>query len=220
MVAKSGKGWVLAPCLVSMAAEADAIAPGRSKANDGSIASVQHHQQNPTSDHEVRNGLVTALDLTNDPAGGFDAEAMTERIVARRDRRVKYLICNRRIWRSYDKPGLPAWTPAPYTGPDPHTNHLHCSVLMEEADTPGPWWPDQEDDLMGAREDILDAIAGVRKELLEADEELQRRIDNTNMAVAGIVQDGVKVDARSIAAAIPDAYAAEVADELAKRLKG
>lgn len=38
---------------------------------------------------------------------------------------VDLIIWNRRIIRSYDKPGIPAWTWAKYTGSDPHTSHPH-----------------------------------------------------------------------------------------------
>lgn len=99
--------------------------PTRSKASDGICASAQHHQQNPTSDHETGD----AFDLTHDPAHGCDVDELFARIIARRDPRVKYLIRNKRMLRSYDKPGIPAWTWAPYTGPNPHIHHGHCSIL-------------------------------------------------------------------------------------------
>jgi hypothetical protein len=39
--------------------------------------------------------------------------------------RVDLMIWNRRIIRSYAKPGIPAWTWAPYSGKSPHTDHPH-----------------------------------------------------------------------------------------------
>lgn len=41
--------------------------------------------------------------------------------------------------RSYDKPGIPAWTWAPYTGPLPHDHHFHLSVNEQLADDITPW---------------------------------------------------------------------------------
>src|SRR5690606_38871312 len=38
---------------------------------------------------------------------------------------VELIIWQRRIWRSYSKPGIPARTWASYSGPNPHTDHPH-----------------------------------------------------------------------------------------------
>lgn len=39
--------------------------------------------------------------------------------------RIRLIIWERRIWRAYPKPGIPARTWSPYRGPNPHTDHLH-----------------------------------------------------------------------------------------------
>lgn len=150
-----GIHWRLAPCLVAMEDEANRLAPNRAKQSDGSIASAAHHQQNPDSDHEIDQdpdgNWVDALDTTDSPGTGWDAHARVLEIVARRDHRVSYLISRRTVWRSYDKPHLPAWTPEPYTGVDPHTSHSHTSILDAHRQDTTPWWPTptvQEDDDM------------------------------------------------------------------------
>lgn len=115
--------------------------PDRNRASDGICASQQHSKQNPTSDHEPdEDGEATAYDLTHDPLRGVDCNAFVAMLVSRKDPRVKYIIWDRTIWRSYAKPGLPAWTPQKYTGSNPHTKHCHVSVLRERKRDTSPWW--------------------------------------------------------------------------------
>lgn len=124
MVAMMGRGWQLAPSLQAMVAEADRLAPKRRRASDGSIGDVSH--QSRESDHNPSGGWVDALDLTHDPRGGFDAHAMAQRVIARRDPRIKYVISNRRIYGPGSRYG---WAGGPYTGNNPHSAHAHFSVL-------------------------------------------------------------------------------------------
>lgn len=124
MVAMMGRGWQLAPSLQAMVAEADRLAPKRRRASDGSIGDVSH--QSRESDHNPSGGWVDALDLTHDPRGGFDVHAMAQRVIARRDPRIKYIISNRRIYGPGSRFG---WAGGPYTGNNPHTAHAHFSVL-------------------------------------------------------------------------------------------
>lgn len=129
--------------------QANALWPQRSKASDGTTASSAHHAQNPDSDHEPgARDLVHAGDLTNDPAHGCDCNVLVRQIVKRRDPRVRYLIFNKTIWRSYDRPAtstrpfLPAWRPEAYTGSNPHDKHLHNSILSTVAaeQDVSPWF--------------------------------------------------------------------------------
>ncbi len=138
----------LAPALIVMEQEADHLAPNRSRASDGSFPSTAHTAANPTSDHETGD----ALDLTHDPANGWDMAERFRLIVARRDPRVKYLIHNQTIWKSYPNRGLPPWTPQVYTGPNPHKKHGHTSVLDEFRNDTSPWWPEEIEDDMEAAE--------------------------------------------------------------------
>lgn len=129
--------WRLAKSLEKIRSQVDAAHPNRSKASDGTLGDSAHARR--SSDHNPwvkdKNGIgvVTAIDITNDPAHGFDVAALVKSIVASKDPRVKYIIHNRQIWRSYDKPGIPRWTPARYTGSNPHTSHAHISVLPAPA---------------------------------------------------------------------------------------
>lgn len=122
--------WRVADSLLRLRAQVDAAWPGRSRASDGTIGDTAHASQGSASDHNpwVLNGgvgVVTALDLTHDPARGADMAKVAEAIVASRDPRVKYVIFNRRIVSSTNEP----WKWRPYYGQNPHTAHLHVSVV-------------------------------------------------------------------------------------------
>jgi len=77
------------------------------------------------SDHNPNSrGVVTAVDITRDSENGPDAEQLA--LSCLKDRRVKYVIYNRRIasqggtWRRY-------------RGSNPHTQHVHISVSTDPA---------------------------------------------------------------------------------------
>lgn len=146
---RDGHRWRLAPALATLVHEVNERHPGRSTRSDGSIASAAHSVANPSSDHEVdrTDGYVKALDLTDSPPA-FDPDDFYDSVIARRDPRVKYIIKDGRIWRSYPKPGLPAWTPQPYRGTNGHWNHAHLSVTDAGAANTTTWFPDLEDDDM------------------------------------------------------------------------
>lgn len=120
--------------------------PGRSRLSDGWLGDAAH--QSRTSDHNawIEDGpdrIVSAGDITEDAEGGFKEiiDWAFRVIVGRRDPRVKYLIHEDRILRSYEKPGIPAWTWDEYDGPNGHFKHGHVSVLPEKRfyDSTAPW---------------------------------------------------------------------------------
>jgi hypothetical protein len=129
-----------APACVAALAEATRRWPGRSRAADGILPSAAHTIANPTSDHE--RGL--AFDLTHDPAHGVDCNVLAEQVMA--DRRVRYVIWNRRIWN----PSVSArWRD--YTGSNPHTSHMHVSILAACREDRSAWWtPRQAEPAPGA----------------------------------------------------------------------
>ena len=139
MVATVGKGWSLARSLVAMFDEADKRWPKRSRASDGSIGDADHKTR--TSDHNPDStGDVLAGDLTDDKDAGCDADLFAEHLRKSRDPRVKYVICNGRVFRSY---GSSAWQWTPYSGINGHFAHTHVSILDTAAaknDT-SPWFP-------------------------------------------------------------------------------
>src|SRR6185295_11246983 len=136
--------WRVAKSLLKLRRQVDAKAPRRSKASDGTIGDAAHASR--ASDHNpwVRDGamgVVTAMDITHDPANGCDANVLAEAILASQDVRVKYVIWNRRIASSYEVNGVAPWIWRPYGGTNPHTKHMHLSVLPEKAafDSEAAW---------------------------------------------------------------------------------
>lgn len=126
----------LVPSLVQFRSQIDAFYPQRDKSSDGWIGDARHAAEQ--SDHNpLPNGEVCAIDITNDPVHECNCAVIAEAIRTSKDARVKYIIFNHFMLRSYDKPGIPAWTWAPYTGPLPHDHHMHVSVV---ADSAGDAW--------------------------------------------------------------------------------
>lgn len=124
--------WIVAESLDRLLAQLNALAPHRSKASDGGIGDASHATRD--SDHNpwyVLDGqpLVTARDFTNDPAGGLDCQRLADALQRSRDSRVKYVIWNRRILSGAGGPS--PWTWRNYGGTNPHTKHLHLSVVAD-----------------------------------------------------------------------------------------
>ena len=121
--------WRVAKCLETLRQQVNAKWPGRSKASDGLIGDAAHASRKSDHNPWVKDGsmgVVTALDITHDPAHGCDAGKIAEAVKS--DPRVKYLIWNRRIWNpSISK----SWRA--YSGANPHTKHVHISVKPDKA---------------------------------------------------------------------------------------
>jgi hypothetical protein len=111
--------------------------PGRSKASDGTIGDAAHQAQGSASDHnpwlhlygDTSTGVVTALDITHDPAHGVDIDVLTDRLAATRDPRIKYVIANGLILSGSAGPS--PWVWRAYGGSDRHTSHFHLSVVAD-----------------------------------------------------------------------------------------
>lgn len=116
------------PAAIAVLRQATKISPSRMKASDGLLPSKAHLAQNPNSDHNT--GL--AVDLTHDPARRIDCHEIYEQL--KKDKRVKYLIFNKQIW-------IPGRGDKPYTGSNPHTNHLHISIKDNCGNDDSPWFP-------------------------------------------------------------------------------
>lgn len=136
--------WRVASALLALRDQINAKWPERSKTSDGTIGDERH--QTRDSDHnpwvrEGGNGIVTAMDITNDPLHGGGAQAIVNALVASRDPRIKYIIWNKHICASYNVHGEKAWTWRPYYGSNPHIHHFHISVRPEKEfyDDRKPW---------------------------------------------------------------------------------
>jgi hypothetical protein len=129
--------WRLAKSLETLREQVNALAPDRSKDSDGSIGDEAHASR--TSDHNpyIKDngiGVVRAIDITHDPAGGLDSYALAEILRENADHRIRYIISNRKI----ATPGQ-AWRQ--YGGSNPHDHHVHISVSEAKPlyDDTSPW---------------------------------------------------------------------------------
>jgi len=133
--------WVLIPCLKAFFAEFDRIAPSRDHASDGSIGDTAH--QNEVSDHNPDEtgrvpihdadhlNEVHAIDVDNNlRESDLTMEKVVQFLLARcrsgAEKRLRYMIYNRRIWAASS-----GWVQKTYTGASPHTEHAHFSASYE-----------------------------------------------------------------------------------------
>jgi hypothetical protein len=123
----SGAPGTPAPSILRLRAQLDAMYPARSKASDGIMGDAAHQAR--ASDHNDG----TAIDFTHDPGNGPELDRLAEVLLS--DRRTKYVIWNRRIAAPMISGG--AWRP--YTGSNPHTRHLHLSILAEARNDTADW---------------------------------------------------------------------------------
>jgi len=173
---------VLAPSLVALRNEINARYPNRDKSSDGWIGDAAHASRQSDHNPDAR-GIVHALDIDEDLDGnpadaGAELQWLVDHLVAKRDRRVSYIIYEGRMWRSYAKPGIPAWTPAKYTGANPHTKHVHISILSTpeaEQDT-SPWLPNGGDDMGAAELKLLREIRADQVAHIEMDRRVTKHI--------------------------------------------
>jgi hypothetical protein len=136
-------GWILIACLKELFAEFDRIAPGRDHASDGSIGDTAH--QNEVSDHNPdetgsvpihdadHTNEVHAIDVDDDlRVPGLSMETVVQFLLGRcrsgAEKRLRYIIYNRRIWEASN-----GWKQGAYTGASPHTEHAHFSASYDTA---------------------------------------------------------------------------------------
>lgn len=175
--------WRVAYSLDQLLKQWNALFPKRSKLSDGSIGDAAHSSR--TSDHNPDGAeIVRARDYTHDPANGADCQKLADALVTSGDPRIKYIIWNRRIWERST-----GWKP--YSGVNPHTKHLHLSVVTSGlADATTPWnlpglsttpappapKPPVEDDMTDADRAMLtevrDLLRDVRAQLVGPDAKL------------------------------------------------
>jgi len=129
--------WRVAKSLLRLREQVNARAPNRNKLSDGTIGDANHASR--SSDHNpwvpdgTNKGVVTAMDVTHDPAGGFDANAFAESLRNAKDTRVKYIIWNGQIANSSAVGAAKPFAWRPYTGKNKHDHHIHISVKSESA---------------------------------------------------------------------------------------
>jgi hypothetical protein len=113
--------WRVAKSLETLRNQVNAAYPNRSKASDGILGDTRH--QAVASDHNPNSaGVVTAMDITHH-AGYFDAHALADTLIKNRHPNLKYVISNSRIAGAWTN-----WQWQKYSGPNPHSKHIHVSV--------------------------------------------------------------------------------------------
>src|SRR5687768_9385263 len=135
--------WIVVPCLEQLRAEFNEIAPDRDKASDGSIGDALHSSSSDHTPDEISDALrgrdsdssneVHARDFDADlRVPGLSMEMVVQHILARcrsgEERRLGYIIFNRRIWSA-----SAGWAQRTYTGPNPHDKHAHFSASYDTA---------------------------------------------------------------------------------------
>lgn len=123
-----GRPWSLAPSLVVLGNQISKLHP-QGHGADGTVASRNHDKNNPSSDHRPKpitgRGIVRGLDAGENVED--DAFKMAESIRLSRDRRIKYVLHEGRIFSSY---GSEPYKWRKFSGA-PHTSHVHFSTLPE-----------------------------------------------------------------------------------------
>lgn len=136
--------WILVPCLVQLRSEFNAIGPKRDRASDGSIGDAAHedsqsdHNRDETGNVPIRDAdkiqEVHAIDVDKDGPwlDGITMEKAVQFILARcrsgAEKRLRYIIFNRRIWSASN-----GWRQKAYTGANPHDKHAHFSASYTTA---------------------------------------------------------------------------------------
>lgn len=135
--------WRAMNSLLVLRDQVNLIAPNRSKASDGLVGDENHETTSGHYPHYVAGvglEIVTAWDCTNDPADGCDTWLLSETLRVNRDKRIRYVISNQKVFSSYATSSRAAWTWGPYSGVNPHTGHCHIQVLDEKiSDTSTAW---------------------------------------------------------------------------------
>lgn len=219
------------------AAYPQAVPPATPVTSWGAIADSAHSS---TSDHYPhhylalgRVAVVCARDFPHAPALGLDGHALADRLRRSRDPRIGYIVSNRRITGPAH-----GWAWDTYDGSDPHDTHIHVSsVHTAVADDTRDW---QIGDVMTPAQFVAIlkdpdvarlmralpwqyvgggipagmSTLGVLNELLTRARAGGDPVDEAAI-VAGVL---AGLPAEAIAAAIPPELAAQVADELARRI--
>jgi hypothetical protein len=134
--------WVLTKGMVNLRKQTDARFPGRDKTSDGSIGDLAHqlesnsgHNPDLTGNAEWRDGdklnEVRAIDIDADlHDGDVSAQEYVDHLrhLTGVGSVIRYIIYNRKIYEASN-----GFAPMTYTGPSPHTEHIHVSGARSQA---------------------------------------------------------------------------------------
>lgn len=180
-------------------------------------------------------GEVDALDfMIGYGVGATDLQKLFDDLREGRDPRIFYIIHNRKIVSSVTQP----WVVRPYTGSDPHTDHVHLSVNDKFDNNQSEWKMGDDDvDQADANQIATAVVAKLRTtaedlsdtERIYIGKQVDAQLAPRFAAILSAVQ-GIDVTAefdpqtlaglaRDIADALPDDLAENLLDRLAERLK-
>ncbi len=130
--------WRTALSLQQLFREANQVAPSRNKGYDGSIGDASHRarvsRHNPNAQ-----GVVTAIDITHDPAHGMDTYALFDFLRTHPHPDLCYVISNRRVAKRAS-----GWVVKAYTGSNAHDHHIHVAVGTGTDANPTPPYDDTD----------------------------------------------------------------------------
>jgi hypothetical protein len=120
--------WQLCAAGLTLRDQVNRAFPDRDRRSDGAVGDTSHSARK--SDHNPdAKGWVRAIDvdanLSNDPKASY-VFANQLRLLARRDRRLSYLIYSGRIASRKT-----LWRWRPYKGVNPHISHIHISFTKK-----------------------------------------------------------------------------------------
>lgn len=192
--------WRVSPILAPLIAEVRAANPGMVI---GTIGDPAHQAE--VSDHNPDQwGYVAAADfMIGASFTAADAERLFDRIHALRDGRTAFVIYNRMIVSRT----VSAWSVRTYRGDDPHTNHVHVSVVHGSNPHPTTAWniyPKPEDNVTPAD---IDAIAEAVKDKI-----LLSKLGNSSVTVAQALQN-TEYQTRGLTATLAEIVAATADDD-------
>jgi hypothetical protein len=115
----------LSKSVVQLREQADDAYPDRDRRSDGTIGDAKHATRKSDHNPDPDSGYVRAIDLDAD----FNEQPSTAayvadqiRIAARTDKRIAYVIFNKKIASARS-----LWKWRKYTGVNPHIKHIHVS---------------------------------------------------------------------------------------------
>jgi hypothetical protein len=177
--------WVNIPASTSLLTEVNYVgSPSRNKAQDGTIGDGEH-STSPSDHNPDETGYVEGesdsdninevhardVDARGPWKTGWSAERIVQVILARcrsgAEKRLRYIIFNRRIWSRDD-----GWIQRAYSGGDSHSTHIHFSFRYGSGSAPSN--PEQvttawglraaEDNDMPNAQDVVDAFVADLKD--------------------------------------------------------
>jgi len=181
--------WVLTKGLQNLRAQMNEAFPNRDHTSDGTIGDLAHmagtsgHNPDDTpgssAEYNDHDGIreVRAWDMDSDlRTPGVTAQMVVDHLRALPEisARLRYLIYNRKIYEASN-----GWAPRAYTGPSPHTEHIHASGQRSQAADNDTTFDYQLESLMAIGDDVTKI-----RTLVEYDQKVLSNIQTALKAIA------------------------------------